>query len=610
MHFYRPILGALLILLNIINLPHNKRGRERAKKRLIPQTALTLTLLLGGLSYTTADTLNMPLTFEAWQHYTLSSQGHQGQWEHTADGIRLYGSESGHGNGIMSKDRFDFRGTETLIKWQVNSFEQYSALLPHLKSLTGSALLSERFTTHHTEPGATLISDKTWYYTKITVNRDSSYTAITAQDDYDINGGFVIHSQFGTFNGAQDGYVAIYLADNDAGQLAYLTLGEVKIKPDVTFSTERPIDFNQGQRSATARQGTRQEPKTIEFDYEVIVSWKYYTKSQVPLRVTATESQCDRTETPSLTIPFEQEIILNHSNYGDCSIASTQYRIEGGEWTTFTNEQRLHYGGKLDFQIQASGVSSCQTTCTVTTIATFFNLSSTQEPHHYTGKNSVSDSIFSNVTELRKIDVATPYDGGIVRELKCDDNTNNPDVAFKCEQVEGNVVISAYYIRPVAHFNILPLYGVEPLTVELNASDSYAGTGTIKSYEWTKSGEENTILQSYSTLSWPSLNAGNHEFCLVVVNDKVERSEKVCKTLTVEACTYTITRKNDNDLGSNKDTGSLTVTTNGTRCPWKALSQESWLTIDAGPHTGKLTINYSVTDNPSTARRCGNLTVA
>jgi len=521
MHFYRPILGALLILLNIINLPHNKRGREKAKKRLIPQTALTLTLLLGGLSYTAADTLNMPLTFEAWQHYTLSSQGHQGQWEHTADGIRLYGSESGHGNGIMSKDRFDFRGTETLIKWQVNSHDQYSALLPHLKSLTGSALLSERFTTHHTEPGATLISDKTWYYTKITVNRDSTYTAITAQDDYDFNGGFVIHSQFGTFNGAQEGYVAIYLADNDTGQLAYLTLGEVKIKPDVTFSTERPIDFNQAQRSASTRQGTRQEPKPIEFDYQIKLSWNDYQ--------TVDDS----------------------------------------------------------------------------------NDSTTTTPEAKTSNNTYSGSISDSYEKQTLKTVPRPksqFEEGIVKDVECQPSTENAKVALECKKSGEEFVVSAYSKAPVAQFSNSHRYDVvveqDVITLDGTQSKDDKDSSSL-SYNWTTDGKTDTG----PTVNW-QFDAGEHEICLVVTDSDGIDSEQECETLTVAPCTYTPTLQSPSDLDSNLDTGSLTITTNGSRCPWEAQSQESWLTIDAGSHTGTLAINYSVTDNPSTARRCGNLTVA
>jgi stress response protein SCP2 len=524
MQFYRTISGALLILLNIINLPH-KRFRKRLKKRLYPQTALTLILLLGGLSYTAADTLNIPLTFDAWQHYTLSSQEHQGDWEHSADGLKLYGSASGNGNGLMSKDHFDFRGTETVIKWQVNSLDQYSALLPHLKSLTGNALLSERFTTHHTEPGATLISDKTWYYTKITVNRDSTYTAITAQDDYDINGGFVIHSQFGTFNGAQAGYVAIYLADNDAGQSASLTLGEVKIKQDAIFSSDKPIDFNPVQRLGSARQGTRQGP--INFKYEIKLSWNDYQAVDDPNEATTTTPEAETNNIP------------------------------------------------------------------------------------YSG--SISDSHEEQILET----VPKPtsqFEGGTVKEVNCDATTDEPKVAIECKPSGDGFVVSAHSKVPVAYFSNSHRYDeiVEQTVITLDGTGSSDDKNSSSlSYKWTASDGQ---TKSGSNTDW-KFNVGEHEICLVVTDSDNLQSDSYCETLTVAACTYTITPSDSSielDSSNRGDTGKLTVTTHN-NCRWKAHVGygEDWLSLDdEGPYSGTKSINYSsVADNAASGGRCGNITI-
>ena len=61
---------------------------------------------------------------------------------------------------------------------------------------------------------------------------------------------------------------------------------------------------------------------------------------------------------------------------------------------------------------------------------------------------------------------------------------------------------------------------------------------------------------------------------------------------------------------SGSGTGSVSLATQSA-CTWSASSNATWLTITSSPiGSGNATINYSVADNPDTARRAGILTVA
>ena len=52
--------------------------------------------------------------------------------------------------------------------------------------------------THHPYKGRRpRLYDGTWYYTRIKVNADKTYTAVMSTGDYDINGGTVVKSDSG-----------------------------------------------------------------------------------------------------------------------------------------------------------------------------------------------------------------------------------------------------------------------------------------------------------------------------------------------------------------------------------------------------------------------------
>lgn len=159
-----------------------------------------------------------------------------GEWEQTAEGIKVYGAgyREGH-QGLQSKAVYNFEGTETRIKWQANGGGgTYSAFWVFLMSdyvpETGeySGLVrGGNFTTDHSWKESVVIDVDTWYYTRIVVNPDSQYTAVTATDGYDDVGGSIIYEGTGEYENAHNGSIVVIFNDNYGGTETYIVVGEV-----------------------------------------------------------------------------------------------------------------------------------------------------------------------------------------------------------------------------------------------------------------------------------------------------------------------------------------------------------------------------------------------
>ena len=76
-------------------------------------------------------------------------------------------------------------------------------------------------------------------------------------------------------------------------------------------------------------------------------------------------------------------------------------------------------------------------------------------------------------------------------------------------------------------------------------------------------------------------------------------------------CTYTLNPGTSPLLSSNFSTNTVTITSSSNSCSWSALSNVSWITIDAGSAgTGNGKVSYSVSANPGTSIRSGTMTIA
>ena len=182
----------------------------------------------------TADNLTqIPMELSHW------AKARSGDWEETAEGIKLYGTAYRGGNSISSKSFYNFVDSELFIKWMPYGGNGYNyagfGVGINIAPGTGG-------TTHHAYGKArTRIYDDIWYYTRIKINADKAYTAVMSTGDYDIDGGMVVKSKSGTFSSSYRPYwgdklleyiertnITVVFDDNYAGTSAYMIVAEVK----------------------------------------------------------------------------------------------------------------------------------------------------------------------------------------------------------------------------------------------------------------------------------------------------------------------------------------------------------------------------------------------
>jgi hypothetical protein len=170
-----------------------------------------------------------------------------GEWEQTADGIKVYGAgvREGH-QGLQSKTLYNFEGSETRIKWLANGGGPgvYSAFWVFLMSDYDSETAASSglarggfFTTDHSWKESVVIGIDTWYYTRIVVNAGGQYSAVTATGNYDDNGGTVIFDGEGEYENANNGSIVVIFQDNYGGTATYNMVGEATTDAKPTGQT-------------------------------------------------------------------------------------------------------------------------------------------------------------------------------------------------------------------------------------------------------------------------------------------------------------------------------------------------------------------------------------
>jgi len=67
--------------------------------------------------------VSVPMTFEHWNKL------HTGNWEETAEGLRIYGTAYRKGTSILSETIYNFRDSESFIKWKAHSISYANFLI-------------------------------------------------------------------------------------------------------------------------------------------------------------------------------------------------------------------------------------------------------------------------------------------------------------------------------------------------------------------------------------------------------------------------------------------------------------------------------------------------
>jgi len=159
------------------------------------------------------------------------AKARSGNWEKTAEGIKVYGTAYRGGNIIFSKSFYNFVNSELFTKWMPHGGKGYNYASFGVGINIAPGIGG---TTHHAYGKAhTRIYDDTWYYTRIKINADKTYTAVMSTVDYDINGGVVVKSKSETLSSKPLAYIekaniGVSFNDNYAGTSAYMIVAEVK----------------------------------------------------------------------------------------------------------------------------------------------------------------------------------------------------------------------------------------------------------------------------------------------------------------------------------------------------------------------------------------------
>lgn len=103
------------------------------------------------------------------------------------------------GNGFFTNQEFVAGGTTFYTKFQVDGTGRYLAAHLHPKDLPSGKM----YTTSHSWDGTLVIAENTLLYQRLTYNPDGTWSNILATDNYDDQGGTVVHQQSGTLTPAQ-----------------------------------------------------------------------------------------------------------------------------------------------------------------------------------------------------------------------------------------------------------------------------------------------------------------------------------------------------------------------------------------------------------------------
>lgn len=213
-----------------------------------PQNAMLgkLAVVTGNILNDDSGTitpLNIPLDLD---HFNTISCGN---YLLENNQITLSGVGRRQGNGITSISSFNFKGSDTYIKWKAGTNSSYAGYMIYLSGLPYEGYN----TTNHSYGGSSLIANDTWYYTHLKMNDDGSYFISRSKDNYDDNGGVIIRSKEGVLTADESKFInnttiMARMADNYAGTQAELVIGEIKttaIEIDKSTSIIASYNFDQ-----------------------------------------------------------------------------------------------------------------------------------------------------------------------------------------------------------------------------------------------------------------------------------------------------------------------------------------------------------------------------
>jgi hypothetical protein len=170
-----------------------------------------------------AQYVNYPLTLANW------TKMNTGSWEENAEGLKFNGSGYRVWNGIKTNTLIGCINKNVYIKWKPNGGGTYMGV-----GFSVDDIIGHDYTTAWSYGGSKVIPTDIWYYSRISINSDKTWTIITSTNNYDNSGGAFFHSKSGTLSASDfqtinsNFWINVSLWDNYGSTNCYVVVGELK----------------------------------------------------------------------------------------------------------------------------------------------------------------------------------------------------------------------------------------------------------------------------------------------------------------------------------------------------------------------------------------------
>ncbi|WP_162176212.1 FG-GAP-like repeat-containing protein [Candidatus Magnetobacterium casense] len=607
-----------------------------------------------------ATSTTIPLTPANWNEYKEWVFDSTGNMSVTSDGLQFNGYGYRVGAELASKSTFNFIGSETYIKWKAHGAGYMGAgILLWNTSPPTKAISIGSMTTHHSWEGSVVISDDTWYYTRIKVNSDNTYQSVTATGNYDNNGGTVFLTVPGTITNQSDfqnGAISALLGDNYGGTASYVTLGEVKTTATsgVTPTPTPTYTYTVTPSAGTGGTITPSTPQTVTSgattQFTVTPNTGYSIGSVTgcggslsgnTYTTGAITANCTVMATFSIIPPTTYTVTATANTGGSISCTPTSVSSGGSSTCTITPNSNFNLSALTDNGASVFTGAS-QTTYTITNItanhtvvATFTLIPTppptptpTPTPCTYTisptiksfpaagGSDTVSVAVNSSCSWTATSNVSW------IKFASGNSGAGIGTIGYTVEAYTGTTSRTGTITIEGKTLTVTQLPPDCAITINPTSKTFTSPSGDSGSFSVSSGCTWTATSNNTSWLTVTTSGTGTVNYTVAANTATTPRTgtitvagQNATATFTVTQpgssnCTYTIT-PTIKDFLATGGTGDVTVKTSTSACQWTATSGVDWITVTSGSAvTGAGVVSYSVAVNTTQASRTGTITIA
>ncbi|GEM_PF-6016204 len=228
---------------------------RKSLNRVVLSAVVAVTaVVVQATSARAANTGVIPLTADSWDLFGWPGFGQPdfiATLTQAPDGIQFSGSGFRSTSILSSKAQWDLTNATVYLKWQANGGGTFMAISPSFNpqntygtydasgysyEFFSSSYYGGSFSTGNQWGGTLLISDNTWYYSRLTFDAIKGVYGATATQNYDNYGGAIVQSwsAYGPLSptdlgNLQHAHVGLELVDMYAGTSAWGEVGEARV---------------------------------------------------------------------------------------------------------------------------------------------------------------------------------------------------------------------------------------------------------------------------------------------------------------------------------------------------------------------------------------------